>query len=142
MVQADPTLCAPRSEVVIVGTHFPSWYKCSWEIGPDNWIGTHFPSCYKSSWEIGPHNWIQLSGPISQLHGSSYPARFPRCICSTMENAFPKHTRVPLLGYSYPTPPPRRYCCFVCDVTRCVNLVVVLHQMELQDSERREGACL
>jgi hypothetical protein len=23
---------------VFVGTHFPSCYKCSWEIGPDNWI--------------------------------------------------------------------------------------------------------
>jgi hypothetical protein len=21
-----------------VGTHFPSYYKCSWESGPDNWI--------------------------------------------------------------------------------------------------------
>ena len=28
--------------------------------------------------EIGPDNWIP-----------SYPARFPGCICSTMENAFP-----------------------------------------------------
>jgi hypothetical protein len=48
-------------------------------------VETHFPSCYKCSREIGPDNWIQLSGPIS-----SYPARFPGCICSTMENAFPQ----------------------------------------------------
>jgi hypothetical protein len=33
--------------------------------------------------EIGPDNWIQLSGPISRR--SSYPARFPGCICSTTE---------------------------------------------------------
>jgi hypothetical protein len=24
--------------MVFVGTHFSSCYKCSWEIGPDNWI--------------------------------------------------------------------------------------------------------
>jgi hypothetical protein len=45
--------------------------------------GNAFPSCYKCSREIGPDNWIQLSGPISRE--SSYPARFPGCICSTTE---------------------------------------------------------
>jgi hypothetical protein len=25
-------------------------------------VGTHFPSCYKCSWEIGPDNWIQFDG--------------------------------------------------------------------------------
>jgi hypothetical protein len=27
----------PTTDVVFVGTHFPSCYQCSWEIGPDNW---------------------------------------------------------------------------------------------------------
>jgi hypothetical protein len=31
-------------------------------------VGTHFPSCYRCSREIGPDNWIQLSGPIFRLH--------------------------------------------------------------------------
>jgi hypothetical protein len=35
---------------------------------PMVFVGTHFPSCYKCSWKIGPDNWIQLSGPIFQLH--------------------------------------------------------------------------
>jgi hypothetical protein len=35
--------CTPRSlepttDLVFVGTHFPPCYKCSREIGPDNWI--------------------------------------------------------------------------------------------------------
>jgi hypothetical protein len=36
-------------------------------------VGTHFPSCYKCSWEIGPDNWIQLSGPIIR---PDFPAAF------------------------------------------------------------------
>jgi len=43
--------------VVFVGTHYPLCYKCSWEIGLDNWI--------KCSWEIGQDNC------------TSYPARGP-----------------------------------------------------------------
>ena len=30
--------CGARVQLLFVGTHFPSCYKCSWENGPDNWI--------------------------------------------------------------------------------------------------------
>jgi hypothetical protein len=36
--------------------------------------GNAFPSCYKCSREIGPDNWIQLSGPISR-HGKAFPQK-------------------------------------------------------------------
>jgi hypothetical protein len=57
-----------------------------WENGLDNWI----PSCYKCSWENGQDNWTKCSWENEQDNWTSYLARFPSCICSTMENAFPQ----------------------------------------------------
>jgi hypothetical protein len=49
-------------------------------------------------WERIFHRATNAAGKSSRMTGSSYPARFPSCICSTMENAFPylgvsKHAR-------------------------------------------------
>ncbi len=39
------------------------------------------------------HRTTNAAGKASRTTGSSYPARFPSCICSTMENAFPQKPR-------------------------------------------------
>jgi hypothetical protein len=48
-----------RSPAPVVGTHFPSCYKCSWENGPDNWIPLSgpffFPAAFVARWKMRSH---------------------------------------------------------------------------------------
>jgi hypothetical protein len=41
-------------------------------------------------WKRIFHRATNAAGKSGRITGSSYPARFPGCICSTMENAFPQ----------------------------------------------------
>jgi hypothetical protein len=65
----------PTTDVVFVGTLFRRATNAAGKSGritgahghQHGFCGNAFPSCYKCSREIGPDNWIQLSGPISRL---------------------------------------------------------------------------
>jgi hypothetical protein len=59
------------SQMVFVGTVFPPYYKCSWEIEQDNW-----PGCRR---EIEPDNW------------SVVRLDFPSAFVVRCKNAFPRN---------------------------------------------------